>query len=134
MAKTFFKLTGAYDGLQARRLRWSGRLGLFQVFNDGPGPYWLIQIQNFNPVKDVAAGLIDPFKNNTWRFVDLESAYRKYEQLTPLFPPRKYTVPPPASAARMAELRAIRQKSLRNSEQGTDLVSTIRKAMEAACN
>ena len=40
MAKTFFKLKGAYEGLQARRLKWTGRLVLYQIINDG-APYFL---------------------------------------------------------------------------------------------
>ena len=61
-----------------------------------------LQIQNFNPVKDRLAA---PNGNGTFRFVDAGSANRKYELLAPFFPPRIYKVPPPASAARLAELR-----------------------------
>jgi hypothetical protein len=144
MAKTFFKLKGAYEGLQARRLKWTGRLVLYQIINDGPA-YFLLQIQNFDPVKDRLAA---PTGNGTFRFVDAASANRKYEQLASFFPPRIYKVPV-NNPARMAELRALKGKSLRRSEQGSDLVPSasyafrkpampvdqyIAEVMENACN
>jgi hypothetical protein len=44
--KTFFHLPdkafgGAYEGLKARRLNQVGRLVLYQIINDPP-PYWMI--------------------------------------------------------------------------------------------
>jgi hypothetical protein len=122
MAKTFFKLKGAYEGLEARRLKYTGRLVLYQIINDG-SPYFLLQIQNYDPVKDKLAA---PTGNGTFRFVDAASANRKYEQLAPLFPPRIYTVPV-NSPARMAELRALKEKSLRRTEQGVDLPLSFKK-------
>jgi hypothetical protein len=125
MAKTFFKLTGAYEGLQARLLKWTGRLVLYQIINDGAN-YYLLQIQNFDPAKDRLAA---PNGNGTFRFVDAGSANRKYESLAPFFPPRIYKVPV-NNPARMAELRSLKGKLLRRSEQGGDLVSIIKEAIE----
>lgn len=120
MAKTFFHLTGPYKGLLARRLKWTGRLVLHQIINDG-APYWFVQIQNFNSTKDRADGtLIDSNKSGTWRYVDATAANEQFEQLAPFFPPRKYFVPPPATAARLAKLRAMRGKSLARSKQRPD--------------
>jgi hypothetical protein len=55
MAKQYFKLTGYYEGLTAKRINQSGRLWLLRVVNDGP-PYWLVMIRGFDPDTDRASG------------------------------------------------------------------------------
>ena len=48
MAKQYFKLTGDYEGLIARRIAQSGRLWLVRVINDGR-PYYFVFIRGFDP-------------------------------------------------------------------------------------
>jgi hypothetical protein len=68
---------------RARRLQKFGRVELLQILDDQP-PYWFVTIRNFNPKPDVAPGLIDPVKGNVWRFLDLERAEARLEELSAL--------------------------------------------------
>jgi hypothetical protein len=84
--KTFFWLTGAYEGLKVRRLAQSGQLVLYRVLNDGP-PYWLIQVKNFQEEVDRPKLQHESrFGNGTFRCVTLESAERLYRSLLPNYP------------------------------------------------
>jgi hypothetical protein len=100
--KTFFDLTGSYEGLRVRRLRHSGRLMLYQIVND---PYWLVVIKAFEPDgRDkalVSAGLAHPSKVGAWRYVALADAEAKFDQLKPFYPETNRIV----SAATLEKLR-----------------------------
>jgi hypothetical protein len=112
MAKTFFNLSGDYDGLKVRRLDQSGRLVLYRVLNDGP-PYWLVRIQNFDERTDRPRIRHESkFGNGTFRCVSLEQAERLYRSLLPNYPenrPRKNPEQIQAWKDRMKELRLKKQ-------------------------
>ena len=80
--KTFFNLTGAYEGLKVRRLARFGRVVLDRVINDG-APYWFVAIRNFDETRDwpLIRSFSTSWGKGTWRFVRLTDAERCFERL-----------------------------------------------------
>lgn len=81
--KQYFKLSGYYEGLTAKRIKQSGRLWLVRVVNDPP-PYYFVIIRNFDMHRDKASGAKSI---GVWRFIDPQDADAKFEELRPLYPP-----------------------------------------------
>jgi hypothetical protein len=82
--KAFFNLTGAYEGLRARRLAQCGRVVLYKVINDPPD-YWLVSIRTFD--EDIDRPLIrhlSEFGNGVWRFLSLSAAQARFASLANL--------------------------------------------------
>jgi hypothetical protein len=73
----------AHDGgpLRVRRLQKFGRLELLQILNDQPA-WWFVMLRSFDPKRDLAPGLIDPARGNVWRFLDLERAKARFDELS----------------------------------------------------
>jgi hypothetical protein len=110
--KTFFWLTGAYEGLRVRRLAQSGRLVLYRVLNDGP-PYWLIQVKNFQEEVDrPKLGHESIFGNGTFRVVALESAERLYRSLLPNYPENRRIKNPEYLRAMQERGKALSEKRM----------------------
>jgi hypothetical protein len=110
--KTFFWLTGAYEGLRVRRLAQSGRLVLYRVLNDGP-PYWLIQVKNFQEEVDrPKLGHESIFGNGTFRLVALESAERLYRSLLPNYPENRRIKNPEYLRAMQERGKALSEKRM----------------------
>jgi hypothetical protein len=80
--KTFFKLTGAYEGLHVRRLRQFGRVVFYRVIpDDADDPYWLIQIKNFTEADRSIIRHLSGWGNGTFRFAHLKEAEEHLERL-----------------------------------------------------
>jgi len=80
MAKTFFDLSGEYEGKRVRRLNQFGRCVLYRVIRDDreiiQSDYWLIHIENFSEERDrPLIRRLSRFGNGWFRF-----GYRKEAQ------------------------------------------------------
>jgi hypothetical protein len=87
--KTFFKLTGDYEGKRVRRLKQFGRVAFYRVVFDPEEiiqiPYWLIAIKAFDEERDrPIIRDISAFGNGTFRFAHLREAEERFEQLCAL--------------------------------------------------
>jgi hypothetical protein len=102
MAKQYFKLTGYYEGLTAKRVAQSGRLWLVRIVNDPP-PYWFVMIKNFDLTRDKASGAKSM---GVWRFTGEADALAKFNELRPLYPSYVPSEKQLAARARFKELKA----------------------------
>jgi hypothetical protein len=87
--KTFFWLTGAYEGKYVRRLKQFGRLVFYRVVRDPEEiiqePYWLIHIEAFSEGRDrPIVRHLSKFGNGWFRFAHLKEAQTRFEQLCSL--------------------------------------------------
>jgi hypothetical protein len=119
--KTFFTLTGAYEGLKVRRLAQSGRLVLYRVLNDG-SLYWLVQVKNFQEEIDRPKLEHESrFGNGTFHCVTLESAERLYRSLLPNYPENRRIKNPEYLRTMQERAKMMREKRIRekpHSESG----------------